>query len=176
MHIAILSDIHDNIWNLQTILKQLPATDTLICCGDLCSPFVVGLLANGYANPIHIVFGNNDGDLFRITQQAARFGHVHLHGEYLEETFGGRRFAVTHYPEIAASIGGAAETVDVICFGHNHKYGINREGKMLYLNPGPVMGYNPGSGEDVSATFLIYNTVDHEAVGYKVVAGQIVPC
>lgn len=176
MRIAILSDIHDNIWNLQTVLKHLPATDSLICCGDLCSPFIIGLLAESYASPIHIVFGNNDGDLYRITQNAARFDHVHLHGTYLEKTFDSRRFAVTHYPEIAASIGGTKEAFDVICFGHNHKYAVKKVGKTLYLNPGPVMGYDPGSGNDVPATFLIYNTVDCKATGYKIVADHVIPC
>ena len=48
MKIGILSDIHDNIWNLRAALEGLGEADALICCGDLCSPFVVGLLGEGF--------------------------------------------------------------------------------------------------------------------------------
>ena len=73
MKIAVLSDVHDHVWNLQAALASLDDTEALLYCGDLCSPFVVGLLAEGFQNrPIEIVFGNNDGDLFRIAQNAAK--------------------------------------------------------------------------------------------------------
>jgi hypothetical protein len=56
MKIGILSDIHDNLWNLRAALGGLGEADALICCGDLCSPFVVGLLAEGFpGRPIHVV-------------------------------------------------------------------------------------------------------------------------
>lgn len=41
MRIAVLSDIHDNVWNLAAALDAGAETDALICCGDLCSPFIV---------------------------------------------------------------------------------------------------------------------------------------
>jgi len=90
MRIGIIADSHDHIWNLRAALTCLATTDALICCGDLCSPFIIGLLAEGYtAGPLHIVFGNNDGDLFRITQNAAHNPHVALHGELFVREFGG---------------------------------------------------------------------------------------
>src|SRR5579883_2882184 len=88
MKIAILSDIHDNVWKLEAALKQMQEAELLICCGDLCSPFIVGLLADGFPQrPLHIVFGNNDADLFRITQNANRYpNRVALHGAFAELT------------------------------------------------------------------------------------------
>ena len=94
MQIVIISDIHDSRDHLAVILDQASAADVLICCGDLCSPFIVVQLGEGFAKPIHVVFGNNDGDLFRITQQASRFSHMTLHGEFAELTCGGKRIAV----------------------------------------------------------------------------------
>ena len=43
MEIAILSDIHDNLKNLQKVTDQLIARGikTVICCGDFCAPFVM---------------------------------------------------------------------------------------------------------------------------------------
>ena len=57
MRIAVLSDIHDHVWNLQAVLGALPAVDALICCGDLCSPFVVDLLAQRFAGVYRVLVG-----------------------------------------------------------------------------------------------------------------------
>lgn len=46
MKISVISDIHDHIWNLQKALSmpELQATEAMLFCGDLCSPFVIHLL------------------------------------------------------------------------------------------------------------------------------------
>jgi uncharacterized protein len=160
MRIAVLSDIHDNIWKLDEALKRLEGTHALICCGDLCSPFIVPQLAQGFKKPIHIVFGNNDGDLFRITQEAMKFDHVTLHGAFAELEFAAKRVAVNHYPEIARALA-ASGKYDVVCFGHNHEFEIAREGKTLLINPGEIMGRFGRS------TLVVYDSEKHEAEGLE---------
>jgi len=119
MRIGIIADIHDHVWNLRAALTGLAATDALICCGDLCAPFIIGHLAEGYAaRPVHIVFGNNDGDLFRITQNAARYPHVTLQGEVFVGKFDSRKVLVNRYPERARQV--RSEDYDLVCYGHNH--------------------------------------------------------
>lgn len=167
MRIVILSDIHDNVWNLAATLHGCGDAAALICCGDLCSPFVLDQLADGFAGPIHIVFGNNDGDLFRITAKASRRGHVHLHGAFFAGELGGTRVAVNHYPDIARPIA-ASGLYDVVCCGHNHTYAIEQVGATLLLNPGTLLGFEPVSKRDVAATFIVYDTVTGAATGYKV--------
>jgi hypothetical protein len=170
MKIAILSDIHDNIWNLEAARPSLLKSDAMICCGDLCSPFVVGMLAEGYEDrEIHIVFGNNDGDLFRITQNASKFPKVHIHGDFYANSvpFGGRRFAVNHYPDIALPIAQAGKH-DVVCYGHDHAFNVATTGNTLMINPGTLMGYSPIKKENVPATFVIYDTETNQASGYQV--------
>lgn len=143
MKIGILSDIHDNVWNLRGSLTALREVDALICCGDLCSPFIVGLLAAGLPDrPIHIVFGNNDGDHLRIAQMATKWPQVQLHGEVFVGEIGGKRIAVNHYPSIAATID--RQSYDLICYGHDHRFKIARHGAALVINPGPIMGYESG--------------------------------
>lgn len=75
MKLTILSDIHDNVWNLQKVLDSpdVQKTGALLCCGDLCAPFILRLLGQGYPNPIHIVLGNNDGDVASFIRVAATF-------------------------------------------------------------------------------------------------------
>ncbi len=158
MKVAILSDIHDNIWNLDRALHLLAEVDVVVCCGDLCSPFVVDRLGKGFSGPIHVVFGNNDGDLFRITQKASQYPHMKLHGEFTLLELDGKTFAVNHFDNIGRALA-AQDVYDVVCFGHNHRYEVRRGGKTLLINPGEIMG---GLSEGPVATFVIYDTTSGE--------------
>ena len=167
MKLAIISDIHDNVWTLQAALDRLQDTDLLICCGDLCSPFVVGLMAEGFHDPIHIVEGNNEGDWRRIAQAAGKHSHVHLLGEFFQDEFDGKRIAVNHYPDIALPIAQSGK-YDIVCFGHNHLFAIEQHGNTLMLNPGALLGYDPINRREIPATFIIYDTNSNSASGYQV--------
>ena len=192
MKLAILSDIHDHVWNLTTALKHIAAsgTGTLICCGDLCSPFVVALLKNGFAGRIHLVFGNNDADLYRITRQA-QHGRLELHGEFAELVIAGEqllthaefltqnpglsyfgasdvtRIAVNHFDSIARPLA-AAGTYDLVFYGHNHKHRHERLGAVDVINPGAIMGYDGPGERDIPATFVVYDTDAKEPTWYEV--------
>ena len=173
MKLAILSDVHDNVWNLRAALASLGAADALLYCGDLCSPFIIGMLGEGFpGKPIHVVFGNNDGDLFRIAQNAAGQPHIQLHGQFFEGEFDGKRVAVNHYPDIALAIA-AAEQHDLVCYGHNHLFKIARQGRTLTINPGALLGYNPGSKSDIPATFVVYDTATDTTAAYQVVTDSV---
>ena len=163
MKICILSDIHDNVWNLSKALRmgELKDTDAMLFCGDLCAPFIIKLLGQAYSKPIHIVFGNNDGDGAAIIANAENFTNIHIHGEYFRGEFEGKTFAMNHYPDKSRAI---AETgaYDVVCYGHNHTIAEERIGDTLLLNPGAIMGYHGGRLEDISPTFVILDTASLE--------------
>jgi putative phosphoesterase len=169
MRIAILSDIHDNVWKLDAVLTAVRDADVLLCCGDLCSPFVVHQLGRGFARPIHIVFGN-DGDLYRIATNARYYDHLHLHGELFRGLFDGQRFAMNHYDSIARTLAASGE-FDVVCYGHNHVFDIARIGGTLAINPGAIMGatFAPdGTRTGVPSTFVIYETLTGHAAQFEV--------
>ena len=161
MLIGIISDIHDNVWRLERALDSLRGgAEALLVCGDLCSPFVVHQLGRGFPGPIHVVFGNNDGDLYRITANARAYPHIHLHGELFRGELGGRKIAMNHYPDIARGLARSGEYA-LVCFGHNHRHEISDAGAVVLANPGPVMGaaIEPdGSWRDVAATFVLYDS------------------
>ncbi len=165
MKIAVISDIHDNVWKLDAALAAAREADSMVCCGDLCSPFIVHQLGRGFSKPIHIIFGNNDGDLFRITANARNYGHIRIHGEMFRGEFGGKLFAANHYDNIARAVAASGD-FDVVLYGHNHVYDVSRIGKTLAINPGPIMGaaFAPdGRRTDVPATFVIYDTAADQA-------------
>lgn len=184
MQLAILSDIHDHVWNLRAALSACNDADALICCGDLCSPFIVNLLAHGFPGRIHIVFGNNDGDQLRIAQNAARHGgRIRLYGEFAilrPEEFG-IRIAVNHYPAIAEGLA-ASGKYDLVCYGHDHTLRVDgpirssdaRPVCAALINPGAIMGYDPIAGADVPSTFVKLDTAQMVARTYEVQEATVV--
>jgi uncharacterized protein len=172
MKIVVLSDIHDNIWNLKIALENMPQTDAMICCGDLCSPFIIGLLAKSYSKDIYVVFGNNDGDLYRITQNASKFAHVKLCGEMLDMVLDNQKIAVNHYPEIARPLALSGQ-YDLVCYGHNHIHQIETIGNTLLINPGTMMGYNPATDQDITPSLIIYDTKSYMTDTYHIQKGKL---
>jgi putative phosphoesterase len=157
MKIAVFSDIHDNIWNLAVALKQVAGSgaEALLFLGDLCAPFTLTQMAQGFPGPIHVVAGNNEGDGLHLARIACDHDHVHLHGQMAELEIGGRRIALNHYPHIARRLAESG-AYDAVFSGHDHKRYVHRIGNTLWANPGDLMGrfgqpgfglYDPAGGE-----------------------------
>lgn len=158
MKIAILSDTHDQIWQIDQALSQMSRADVIIHCGDLCSPFVIRHLAAGSGGrPVHVVWGNNDGDPRLITQVASAFPFVSLHGQFAELVLDGVRIAVNHYPEIARPLAHSG-LYDLVCYGHDHTAHEERIGGCILLNPGEILGMKG------PRTFAWFDTVLREVV------------
>jgi putative phosphoesterase len=156
MRIAVLSDIHDNLWVLARVMDEAAAADALIFCGDFCAPFTLTAIADRFSGPIHVVQGNNDGDMLLIARNAAKAGNVTLHGAFAQIEIGGRRIFVNHYPPIAEGVAAGGE-YDLVCYGHDHQAVVRRLGRTLLVNPGEVMGRFGRS------TFAMYDTDAGEA-------------
>jgi putative phosphoesterase len=139
MRIGIISDIHDNVWALEKALEGVRGCDALLCLGDLCAPFTIAQIAKGFEGPVHLVWGNNDGDKLHIAASAEAQGDVHIHGDFADLTLDGRHIAMTHYPHLAQALG-LGQQYDLVCYGHNHERAIRWEGRTLLVNPGEVMG------------------------------------
>jgi uncharacterized protein len=170
MRIGILSDVHDHVWNLRAALTALQDVDTLLVAGDLCSPFVLPILAEGYSRGrIHTVFGNNDGDRFRMAQVARAFDHLELHGEVYEGHLDGQAVVMNHFPAIAAALDPVS--IPLIVYGHDHRHRVERTDTGWILDPGTLLGYDPLTGDDVAATFLILDTARDEVESYQVTGG-----
>jgi len=141
LKLYVFSDIHDNIWALDRALKLVnPENSFLLFLGDFCSPFTLSQLAKGFSGPIHIIWGNNDGDKWLLTQQASTFSHVHIQGEMAELSLGPLRIRASHYPEIARKFA-EVDGVDLVCYGHDHLlHDSVLENGIILLNPGEIMG------------------------------------
>ncbi len=161
MRVAVLSDVHDNIWKLDKVLAQVADGDVLIFCGDFCAPFTLTQIAEEFTGPVHVVWGNNDGDKWLLTRNANAAGNVTLHGEMAELELVNRKIAVNHYPHIARPLAESGD-YDAVFYGHDHIAHLENVGDTLLLNPGEVMGRLGKS------TFAWYDTETGEAEIVKV--------
>jgi putative phosphoesterase len=158
MKIAVLSDIHDNIWNLEKVLRRLKKKkiSIAILCGDYCAPTTFRM-ATEKLKKAYCVWGNVGGEKFRITQQIYKnnISHVHLLGELGEIEIGGRKLVVNHYPDIGERLAQSGK-YDAVFHGHTHVARNEKVGKTLLINPGPVCGFK--NNKEVPASYAIYDT------------------
>ena len=117
MKLAILSDTHGLL--RPEVVEQLKHADAILHAGDINKQLILDQLRQ-YA-PLYIVRGNNDKDW------AAQIPHD------LTVTLEGITFYLVHNrKEIPADLSG----VDVVVFGHSHKYLQEEREGLLWLNPG----------------------------------------
>lgn len=184
MKTLVISDIHDHISNLESALQLAKTSqcDSLICCGDLCSPFILDLIHANYQLPVHIVFGNNDGDQFQINQKATILNRtrkpdcqIHLHGQFLLAEKGHKldgiaphiSLAIYHYPQMAEILARSG-LFDFVFYGHSHKSSIETKGTCLLANPGSIMGFDPSNtneNQKPSCIIVNYMTKELELIG-----------
>lgn len=158
MQVAILSDVHDNIWKLAEVLEDARScgVQAALFCGDLCAPFTLKQIGEGIPGPVHVVLGNNDGDVLLLSRVANGLDNVTLHGPFAMLELGGRRIAVNHYPPLARDQA-LSGRYDLVCYGHDHEANVERVGETLLVDPGEVMGRLGPS------TYALYDTATGQA-------------
>ena len=147
MLVAVMSDSHDNIWNLRKAVEIVRTSDVrlLIHCGDFIAPFMLKELDEA-GIPVHGVFGNNDGDQYTLTKMATGLlNNITLHGLYGTVDAEGFNIGFTHYAELGAGLVSAGDC-HLVCFGHTHVHEIKKDGDVTLLNPGEVMGKEGSPG------------------------------
>jgi len=143
MQIAVLSDIHDNIWNLEKVINQIKNhVGAVIFCGDFCAPFVASYFAN-LGTSVYASLGNNDQDQLGILKWGGKTFHLTaLWEEYGKAKFDGKKIAFCHYPKLGELLAKTGE-FDAVFYGHTHQTKNEKYTKTLLLNPGAVCGINP---------------------------------
>jgi uncharacterized protein len=162
MKIAVLSDIHDHIDNLDSALEKVKKTgsEAIIFCGDFCSPFVIPhLLLPGLH--IYAFLGNNDGDPLAISEMA-KPDQMEISSpgrEYGEIDLDNTKIAYCHYPKTGRLLA-QSNQYQVVFHGHTHQAYEEHLGNTLLANPGSICGII--SGKYGPASFGVYDTASHK--------------
>ncbi len=152
MLIAIISDIHDNIPNLQKCLNwcQSNKIKKIICCGDVTNLETMSILAHNFLGEIFVVASNNQ--LYEEID-LVNFKNINYCGKIgmIEEA--GTRIAFCHKKgEITEILQTSSHPLDFIFYGHSHKPWLERRGETIIANPGNI------AGSWYQATFSTLNT------------------
>lgn len=156
MKIGIISDSHDHIENIKKSLQIFKSrnVDFILHLGDYVNPASVkafqGIKLIG-------IFGNNDGDKFRLINTFNEIGGE-IKGDFHEFEKDSLKFACYHgtEPQLRDALIECGR-YDIVIYGHTHECENKRVGNTLVLNPGTAHGFLE------KATVLIIDTKTKEA-------------
>ncbi|MEI6378061.1 MAG: metallophosphoesterase family protein [Candidatus Falkowbacteria bacterium] len=155
MKIAIISDIHDNLPNLDKALCEInkEQIETILCPGDLANSEALEHLAAGFTGDIYLVQGNAcsytaaDCALYKNIHNLGRRGGV--------INLAGQKIGLCHEPKLATTL--LEQNPDIIFYGHTHKpYEDKAPNGTRLVNPGNVSNF------DFPPTFAIYDTATED--------------
>ncbi len=151
MKIGIISDSHDHLENIKKsigIFKNR-RVDFVLHLGDYVNPASVrafkGIKLVG-------IFGNNDGDKFRLMNAFHEIGGE-IKGDFCEIEADNMKLACYHgtEPQLKNALIGCGE-YDIVIYGHTHECENRIVGNTLVLNPGTAHGFGD------KATVIVFDT------------------
>ena len=169
MKIAIVSDSHDNIPNIQKFLdwinknnidpvrsKTSNEVEMIIHCGDLSAPAIITKeLEPKFKGQIHFIHGNV-ADRQLAEEKASELENITCHQDLGELKIENKKIAFTHFPWDADKLA-KTKKYDLIFYGHDHKPWDKQIGNTRLLNPGTL------AGMFAKATFAVYDTKTDKA-------------
>jgi putative phosphoesterase len=166
MKVCILSDSHDHIPLLDAAVARAKAegVEAILHCGDVVAPSTLHCLEK-HGLPVHVIHGNNTGDLYTLGRLAARPGGcIHYHGMDAGLEMGGRRIFLVHYSHYARTMAATGDW-DLVCCDHSHKTALERRPN---LKGGTTILVNPGTVGGVGEAPVTYMPADLERMEFQV--------
>jgi putative phosphoesterase len=155
MQIAIISDIHDNLPNLQKVLDYCAdqKIEKIICCGDITNQESLDFLNDNFSGEIFYAFGNADEGHLEKESLGKKYKKTSIFPDFGEASMEDKKIAFVHFPDKAKELAENGQ-YDFVFYGHTHKPWTEKIGKCEMLNPGNVAGtfYPP--------TFAVWNLDD----------------
>jgi len=153
MKIAIISDTHDNIPNIEKFLTWAKENkiETIIHCGDIAAPSMIIELFAPAGLDFHCVFGNV-ADREMLIKFCGQFANTKCHEDIGELIIDDLKIAFCHFPEQAKELAQTGK-YNLVFYGHTHK-------PWLETLPNNSQIINPGTlgGVFQKACFAVYDT------------------
>ena len=146
MKICIVSDSHDHREPFAAAIAEAKAlgAQAVLHCGDLIAPSTLHAVV-GLGLPIHLIHGNNTGDLFYLSKWAQEpKNRLQYYGPDGSLVLSERRIFLVHYPHYAKAMALTGD-YDLVCNGHEHRAIIEKirnikGSETLRIDPGTVAG------------------------------------
>lgn len=143
MKIAIISDTHNNLHNIQAVRQILLSenVDAVVHCGDLTDADVLDYFGDFV---LYCAIGNGDFGM-QVQQRMRWFNAVNCADDDLDLELGSKRVFVTH-GHMHANLMHAIDSgsYDYIFHGHTHRFKDDVVGNTRVINPGALGGRKIG--------------------------------
>lgn len=137
MKIGVISDTHDRLTTFRRAMSlfERMQVEAIFHAGDFVAPFAAKLLAPPAVKaPVHVVYGNNDGERKGLKQVLPQLQDGPLKVELAD-----RRIVMEHFIDWLKPADLA--DADVVITGHTHEVVNETKDGKLYLNPGECCGW-----------------------------------
>ncbi|MFH1661977.1 MAG: metallophosphoesterase [Candidatus Falkowbacteria bacterium] len=155
MKIAIISDIHDNLINLEKCLKWCKKNNIkeIICCGDVTNSETLEFLSNNFKNSIYLIRGNME---IYDESEVEKYSNIKYYGRFGSFELEGKKIGLCHEPFFVDEIL-EKNKCDMIFYGHTHKPWESEKNGTRLINPGTL------SGTFQKATFAVLDSKSWKA-------------
>ncbi len=150
MKLIILSDIHDNLMNLEKCLNwcKNENINQVICCGDITNSETLEILVGSF-KLIYLVRGNLE---IYEEEELKEFENINYLGLFGCFEVDGKKVGLCHEKTFIKNLLSKCHC-DIIFYGHDHKPWIEKKNKVILANPGTL------GGVFSKATFAVWDTV-----------------
>jgi uncharacterized protein len=139
MKIAIGSDLHDNLFNLNIFLKILKEEKIkkIIFCGDLTNKETLKDISKNFEGEIIMIRGNADIYPEKEVNNYQNIKHLGRYGFYTSNNF---EIGICHEPKFIKTLFQEKNNLDYVFYGHTHKPWKYQKNKAKIINPGALEG------------------------------------
>lgn len=138
--IAVVSDIHDNLANLQKVLDYIKKEkiEYLICLGD-CQTMDTWIMLENAPQKTYAVLGNNDEHILNEDNIKTYFKKMTVFTLWGDFEIEGKQIIISHYINVLKEILDKNEAkYSLALYGHSHKPWEEYYQNTKLLNPGNV--------------------------------------
>src|SRR6056297_1754236 len=150
MKIAVISDIHDNLVNLDKCLSWCRDNkiEAVICPGDVTNSETLEFLDKNSPGPVYLVRGNME--IFE-DEEVKSFSQIDYGGRVAVWEIGSLTIGACHEPFLIAKVLEKGDC-NLVFYGHTHKPWEERRQGTRVVNPGTL------GGVFSKASFAFYDT------------------
>tara|TARA_B100000214_G_scaffold123108_1_gene87252 strand:- start:41 stop:532 length:492 start_codon:yes stop_codon:yes gene_type:complete len=145
MKIGVVSDTHNNLKNIEIIINLFndEKVPIVIHTGDIANAHSLRQFSKLDSELIG-VYGNNDRNESGLREVASenkfQFEEPPRRLSLLD-----REIVIFHEPDNIEKFLSENKMIDVVLYGHTHRYENNKKNGVLYFNPGESAGMQKGS-------------------------------
>ena len=145
MKIGVVSDTHNNLKNIEIIINLFNDLDVpiVIHTGDISNANTLEKFSRLNSELIG-VYGNNDRNEPRLKEVAQR-NNFKFQEPPRRLSLLDREIVIFHEPDNIDRFLSENKLINVVLYGHTHRYENNTKNGVLYFNPGESAGMQKGS-------------------------------